>query len=346
MESSHAHRKDEHVSLAQKYYDVAHQTDQFDQVRIIHRSLPESSINDISMATSLDFGLSFEYPFYIEAMTGGSSKTGKINAQLAHLAAKHHLAMASGSQSIALHDDNAYDSFKVIRTNNQSEIIMANLSASASLDQAKQAIDMLSADALELHINVAQELIMPEGNRSFKWLENIERLVNQVDVPIIVKEVGFGMSKETIKQLVNIGVKCVNVSGRGGTNFAQIENRRNHHNNFDDLGDWGQSTPESLFEAAPFNHQINIIASGGITSPLDVIKCGVLGADIVSVAGYFLHILMTDGMEQLDNVLDNWKTEIQRLMLLCGVSKFKDLHTVPYVLSPTLDSYKKQRNLI
>lgn len=346
MESSHAHRKDEHVSLAQKYYQTAHATDQFNQIRIIHRSLPEREISDISMNTELNSGLSFKYPFYIEAMTGGSSKTGEINEQLAYLAAKHQLAMASGSQSIALHDDSVINTFKVIRTKNQSETVIANLSASASVTQAKQAIDMLSADALELHINATQELIMPEGNRSFRWLENIERQVDQLNVPIIVKEVGFGMSKETIEQLINIGVQCVNVSGRGGTNFAQIENRRNHHHNFDDLQDWGQSTPESLLETTPFRHQINVIASGGVTSPLDVIKCGVLGADVVGVAGYFLHVLMTDGMDALDQELANWKIEIQRLLLLCGINRFEELRTVPYVLSPALESYQRQRNLM
>ncbi|BAP85605.1 isopentenyl pyrophosphate isomerase [Paucilactobacillus hokkaidonensis JCM 18461] len=345
MESSHAHRKDEHVSLAQKYYNAAHTVDEFDQVRIIHRSFPEKSIDDISLQTCLNKNLILDTPFYIEAMTGGSDKTEQLNRQLAFLAAKHHLAMASGSQSIALNDANAISSFKIIREENPTGIIFANLSAETSVTRANQAIEMLAANALELHVNVAQELTMPEGSRTFRWLNNIEKLVNQLTVPIIVKEVGFGMDKQTLQQLVDVGVKYVNVSGRGGTNFAQIENRRNHDNQFDDLKSWGQTTPESLLEAQQFNQKLTIFASGGISSPVDVIKSGILGANAVGVAGYFLHVLMTDGIDALDTVLSNWETEVQRLLLLCGVNKFQELPSVPYVLSAELNNYTKQRGL-
>lgn len=346
MESKHAHRKDEHVSLAQKYYASAHSVDPFEQVKIIHRSLPELQLNDVSLQTNIGARLRLQRPFYIEAMTGGSEKTGELNRQLAHLAAKHHLAMASGSQSIAIKEPAVKNSFAIIRKENPTGIVFANLGADSSVAQAKHAIAMLNADALQLHVNVAQELIMPEGDRNFKWRENIKTLVAAIDIPIIVKEVGFGMGQETFQELIDLGVKYVDVSGRGGTNFAQIENRRNHDNQFDDLDYWGQSTPESLLEGKQYRQQLAILASGGVTTPIDVIKCGMLGAKAVGVAGYFLHVLVTDGIDELDRVLSNWETEIQRLLLLCGVTNFQDLINVPYVLSAELLNYVNQRKLM
>lgn len=345
MESKHAQRKNEHLSLAAKYYDQVHQN-YFNQVRLIHDSLPEIATTDVDLQVQLTDKLSLEWPFYIEAMTGGSSQALKINQQLAQLAAKHHLAMASGSLSIINKDPAAFASFDVIRQEDPTGIIFANLSANASLDQAQQAIDLLQADALELHINAAQELIMPEGDRNFDWLDNIQSLVSELDIPVIVKEVGFGMSKTTIAKLQTHNVELINVSGRGGTNFAAIENRRNHEIDFSSLLNWGQTTPESLLEAHSIRRgKTKIIASGGITSPLDVVKAGVLGARAVGVAGYFLNVLQHDGYDALDQVLTQWQVIIQRLLALLGCQTFAELSHVEYVLGSDLLSYAKQRHL-
>lgn len=345
MSSIHSHRKDEHLSLAQKYYDVDHQFDPFDQIRIIHQSLPELGIDDVSLATS--FGeLSLPSPFYIEAMTGGSSKTGEINAQLATIAAKLNLPIASGSQSIAVKDPAVRETFSVLRKNNPNGIVFANLSANATVDQAKYAIEMLDANAIEIHVNTIQELVMPEGQRSFYWLHNISELVSQLPVPVIVKEVGFGMEQTTIKQLIDLGVQYINVSGRGGTNFVHIENRRNHENNFDDFATLGQTSVESLFETRPFQNQLHVAASGGVVSALDVIKAGILGAQAVGIAGQFLHELIEHGSEGLLHYIENWQTEIKALLVLTGCHNFNELHKVPFVADSELNNYLSQRELI
>lgn len=345
MESRHAQRKNEHLSLAAKYYNQVHHH-YFDQVRLIHDSLPELSTDDVDLHVQLADNLTIENPFYIEAMTGGSAQALKINRQLAQLAHKHHLPMATGSLSIINKDPQAYASFDVIREENPDGIIFANLSANATLEQAQEAISLLHANALELHINAAQELIMPEGDRDFNWLDNIQYLVSELNIPVIVKEVGFGMSKTTIAKLQTHDVHLINVSGRGGTNFAAIENRRNHDLNFESLLDWGQTTPESLLEAHSIRRgKTEIIASGGIISPLDVIKAGVLGARAVGVAGYFLNILQQDGYEQLDQTLNEWKIIIKRLLALLGCVSFTELSRVEYVLGTDLLSYARQRHL-
>ncbi|WP_076461635.1 type 2 isopentenyl-diphosphate Delta-isomerase [Limosilactobacillus caccae] len=346
MESRHAQRKNEHLSLAAKYYDEAHCNHYFDQVRLIHDSLPEIATDDVDMHVQLADDLEIEQPFYIEAMTGGSEQAYKINQQLARLAKKHHLAMATGSLSIISKDPAAFSSFDVVREENPDGIVFANLSATASSELAREVIDMLHADALELHVNAAQELIMPEGDRDFNWLDNIQSLVSELDVPVIVKEVGFGMSKTTIAKLQTHDVHLINVSGRGGTNFAAIENRRNHDVNFTSLLGWGQTTPESLLEAHAIRRgRTEIIASGGVVSPLDVIKCGVLGARAVGVAGYFLNVLQHDGYDALDRELTEWSTITRRLLALLGCRSFAELSRVEYVLGSELLSYAQQRHL-
>lgn len=345
MESRHAQRKNEHLSLAAKYYDQVHRH-YFDQVRLIHDSLPEMTTDEVNFQVQLADDLTINCPFYIEAMTGGSDQALKINRQLAQLAHKHQLAMATGSLSILKKDPAAAASFAVIREENPDGIVFANLSASANVEQAQAAIDLLQANALELHINAAQELIMPEGDRDFNWLDNIQYLVGELDIPVIVKEVGFGMSKTTIAKLQTHDVHLINVSGRGGTNFAAIENRRNHDIDFTSLLDWGQTTPESLLEAHSIRRgRTEIIASGGITTPLDVIKAGVLGARAVGVAGYFLNILQHEGYDALDQKLTEWQVIVKRLLALLGCRSFADLSRVEYVLGTDLLSYARQRHL-
>ncbi len=344
MESQQAHRKDEHLSLATATYQRAHQHHYFDQVRLIHNALPEIAVKDVDHHVQLVDSLQLEWPFYLEAMTGGSNQAAKINRTLAQLASKHHLAMATGSLSVALKEPATQSSFTVVRDENPDGIVIANLGADAGLDKARAAIDILGANALELHLNAAQELVMPEGDRDFHWLNNIANLVEKLDIPVIVKEVGFGMSQATIERLQKAGVKVINVSGRGGTNFAMIEDRRNHQLDLDDLATWGQATPESLLEAR--GSKATIIASGGITCPLDVVKAGALGAQAVGVAGYFLNILIRDSATALDEVLTEWQTELPRLLTLLGCHSFRDLQKVPFVLMGDLYSYAQQRHLI
>ena len=167
MESQQAHRKDEHLSLATATYQRAHQHHYFDQVRLIHNALPEMAVKDVDHHVQLADGLQLEWPFYLEAMTGGSNQAAKINRTLAQLASKHHLAMATGSLSVALKEPATRPSFTVVREENPDGIVIANLGADASLENAQTAIDILGANALELHLNAAQELVMPEGDRDF-----------------------------------------------------------------------------------------------------------------------------------------------------------------------------------
>lgn len=340
MESQQAQRKNEHLSLAEKDYSLNHQHDFFDDLQLIPNALPEMAVKDACCNVNVA-GLHLSSPFYIEAMTGGSQRTGIINQQLGKIAADCNLAIATGSMSIIFKEKTAVDSFLALRKANPDGIVIANLGAKATPKQAQAAVDLINADALEIHINAAQELVMPEGARDFHWLNNIRNIVNHLDVPVIVKEVGFGMSQQTIQQLIAIGVQWINISGRGGTNFARIENHRNHDVDMSDLEKWGLTTPESLLEAQ--KTPAKIIASGGIASPLDVVKAGVLGAKAVGIAGYFLHQLISSGPAQLTKVIHQWQIELPRLLTLLGCQNFGELVNTQYVLHNQLLEFQQQR---
>ncbi|NKZ24205.1 type 2 isopentenyl-diphosphate Delta-isomerase [Weissella fabalis] len=342
MESAHAHRKDEHLAITEANIRKGGLNTNFNDLRIIHHGLPEINVADTDISVALpDFKL--PVPFYIEAMTGGSLRTGQINAQLAKVAKETQLAMAVGSQSITLKDKSSYESFEVVRKLNPDGFILANLGAGKSAQDAQFAVDLINANALEIHINAAQEIVMPEGDRDFMWLDNIASIVNSVNVPIIVKEVGFGISQTTLNKLAAIGVKYVNVGGRGGTNFAAIENQRNHKTNYDFMLDWGQTTLESLIEGQLSPTDITLFATGGINNPLDILKSQILGAKMTGVAGHFLHTLLSKKEHGLIDEILTWQTQLHELYALVGARNQTELTQIEYILSPQLANYQQQR---
>jgi len=324
-------RKDEHVKLAEMFFEEPRVSD-FDNVRFVHHSFPEMAVDDVDISTSFA-GFTVGQPFFINAMTGGSEKTKIINEKLAVVARETCLPIASGSLSVAIKNPSLVDSFEIIRKVNPKGLVFANLGAGHNVENAKKAIDILEADALQIHCNVVQEIIMPEGDRDFSnWLSNIEKIVKAVEVPVIVKEVGFGMSRKTIKELKDIGVKTIDISGSGGTNFAKIENYRRSKYKYDYLENFGQSTVISLLEAQEFIKNTDIIASGGIRHPLDIVKALALGAKAVGVAGVFLNMVLNDGVEKTIENINNWKIEIASIMTILGKSKVSELVNTDMVL--------------
>lgn len=240
-------RKDEHIHMALKTSptNLSH----FDQISFVHQSLPNIALKDVSLKVSFsEFKLST--PLYINAMTGGSLMTGNINAALAEIAHATGMAMAVGSQHAGLKDNSLINTYRVVREKNPNGVIFANVGADVLTESALRAVDMIEADALQIHLNAPQELVMPEGGRDFTgWLHQIEQIIKHIEVPVIVKEVGFGVSKETLNLLESVGVKYVDVGGRGGTNFIEIEDHRREQLDYKYLNGWGQTTAISLMEA-------------------------------------------------------------------------------------------------
>lgn len=347
MDSQHMHRKDEHLALAEAIYRQQAPVSSLNGVRLIHRPFPEASVEAVDLSWH-DAHFTWNFPFYIEAMTGGTPRTNEINAQLAEAAAKTGIAMAVGSESIAVKDPSRRTGFESLRDINPNGFMMANIGAGNKLDAAQAAVEMLQADALEYHVNVAQELIMPEGDRSFYWLDDLAHIQANLDVPVIVKEVGFGFDQATLNQLADMGIQYVSLGGRGGTNFAKIEDRRNRTipNEHAYLADWGQTTAETLLEARFTSDTLTTFATGGIQTPLDVLKAQVLGARTVGVAGHFLHILMNNDVETLINEINQWKAHLAKLYTLVGAHNYHDLANVPFILDTDLKNYADQRGLL
>jgi isopentenyl-diphosphate delta-isomerase len=345
MESAHAHRKDEHLALAEAEFRKKTPRSSLRDVRLLPNSLPETSVNAVDLAVA-DERLDFPWPFYIEAMTGGSRKTGEINEKLAIAARETGLAMAVGSQSVALKDPAAIDTFTIARKTNPTGFIIANIGAGHPLAHAQEVVNMIDANALEVHVNVTQEIVMPEGDRSFKWLDDLADIIANVSVPVIVKEVGFGMTAQTITTLKEISAQYVNLGGRSGTNFAVIEDRRSRDpfEKHSYLYDWGLTTAESLLEAQQVHDAPTILATGGIQDPMDVLKAQVMGAKAVGVAGHFLHTVLNEDVDGLVTEILRWQEHLTKITAMVGAENQTNLTKVQYVLQGDLFNYWQQRS--
>jgi isopentenyl-diphosphate delta-isomerase len=219
------------------------------------------------------------------------------------------------------------------------------LGSEAKPDDAKMAIQMIEANALQIHLNVIQELTMPEGDRDFTGaLRRIEAIVKTVNVPVIVKEVGFGMCKETVELLSSVGVTAVDVGGFGGTNFAEIENKR-REKSFAFFNQWGIPSAISIIEAAVTSERVSVIGSGGFVSSIDIAKGLALGADAIGVAGYFLRILVEDGIEALLEEIKTVHNELSVIMTALGAKSISDLKRAPVIISGNTHHWLDQRGI-
>lgn len=285
-------------------------------------------------------------PIIINAMTGGAEATSEINRKLAIISREKQLAIAVGSQMAAIRDKSVRSTFSVVREENPEGLLFANLGAEATTDQAKEAVEMIEANALQIHLNVMQELLMPEGDRNFSgYLSNIEKIISSISVPVIVKEVGFGMSRQTINQLVSIGVAVIDVGGAGGTNFARVENRRSE-NPLEMFNDWGFSTLQSLLEAkAADTANTSIIATGGIRHGLDIAKTIALGANAAGMAGYFLQLVQTKSVEECLDAVDQLHHQIRVAMVALGAVSLQDLREASFTFSTDIYNWAVQRGI-
>lgn len=337
-------RKDDHVNLALSQQNELAVSD-FDNIRFVHHSFAPIKFADIQLTTQWA-NHTHSLPFYINGMTGGSEYTKDFNRKLAEVARETGLAMASGSVSVAMKDNSIADSFTIIREVNPNGFVMANLGAHHTLENARKAVDLLQANALQIHLNVPQEVVMPEGDRDFSmWSHNISQIVQHLDVPVIVKEVGFGMSRQTIQHLIDLDVQTIDVSGRGGTNFIRIENSRRDQLDFSLLNGWGQSTAESLLEALPFSQKATVLASGGIRHYLDIVKCLALGASAVGLSGKFLSTVHHGGVDATIQLVQQWQESIRHVLLMLGCTTIADLQTTDCLLSGTLRDFAENHQI-
>ncbi|PCF48667.1 type 2 isopentenyl-diphosphate Delta-isomerase [Staphylococcus delphini] len=343
MTNKREQRKNEHVRLALAQSDTL-QSD-FDRIQFVHHAIPEMDVEEVTLLPNFK-ALQMSHVLYINAMTGGSEWTAKTNEQLAQVAQATQIPMAVGSMHAALKNPAVRHSYAVAREQYPEGQIWANVSADVTLEEAQAAIEMIQANALQIHVNAPQELVMPEGNRQFKhWLTRISEIVKGVKVPVIVKEVGFGMSYDTIQQLIDAGVSFVDISGHGGTNFISIENERRQFKDMDYLKDWGQSTVVSLLEARNLSSRVHVLASGGIRHPLDAIKALRLGAEAVGMSRPILKMLHEEGVEATIEYVEDFKTQMAYIMTLLNAKNITALRQAAIVFDPYLTNWIQQRQL-
>lgn len=338
-------RKLEHIELANNLPDKCDGIG-FGDINLIHNAISSLALNEIDISSSF-LQKKLEAPFIINAITGGPNIATEINVSLARIARQLNIAMAVGSQQIAVDDIKFRESFTVVRKENPHGIILANLSALSSRGDVLKAIEMLEADGIQLHLNLPQELGMLEGDRNFKGLlENLISIVETAPVPVVVKEVGFGISGETAYNLCKQGVTYLDIGGFGGTNFATIERQRQNSLAPSVFEEWGIPTAISIAEVAAQSLPLQLIASGGIRNALDAVKAFALGANLIAMAGPCLKILLKESEASLLSFFNNLIFELRALMLLVGTDSLKELNNVPIVITGKTKEWLEQRNIL
>lgn len=317
----------------------------FSDVNLVHNCLPEAALDAVDLSTQLG-GIQLKRPLFINAITGGVEDAENVNRELALTAKECGLALAVGSQMAAVESPFYAKTFQVVREVYPEGIVFANIGAYADLEMAHKAVEMISADALQIHLNIPQELMMAEGDTDFRgYRRKIEKIVRAIDVPVIVKEVGFGVAKEQAAIFKEIGVHAIDVGGKGGTNFMQIERRRGHIKTNQDIVDWGVPTSLSILEARAGAPGVDIVASGGINSGLLAVKALALGANAVAVAGMAAKILLSEGREALVLRLKNCLKELKLVMVMLGCSSIEELHRTPLVITGKTREWVQERGI-
>jgi len=303
----------------------------FENYYFEHNAITQVDFNKIDLTTKF-LKKKINYPFLISCMTGGTSEAEKINEHLAIAAKELNIPIGVGSQRQALDNDKYISSYEVIRKNAGDVPVLSNIGAAQvsqikSIEQYRRIIELVNASALVIHVNPLQELIQKSGEPNFKGLiKNIERLVQRIGIPIIVKEVGSGISKTAAKKLLDTGVYGIDVAGAGGTSWAQVELKRNKEEN-EFFRNWGLPTSYCIrqIKTLKSKYKFSLIASGGISNGIDIAKSIALGADIAASARPLLKIVMNKGVEGIVNEISSWFDDVQKIMYLTGSKNIKEL---------------------
>lgn len=324
-------RKAEHIEIA---LDPAVQTGDrfFDRWYFEHNALP--NLDMASIDTSVEFlGKRIAAPILISCMTGGTGSANEINRNLALAAEQESIAVGVGSQRKAIEDSAQTESFK-IRELAPSVPLLANLGAvqlnyGFGLAECRQAVEMIDADALVFHLNPLQEAIQPEGQTDFSGLlGKMQAIAAELSVPIIVKEVGNGLSATVGRLLADAGITLLDTAGLGGTSWARIEARRADDVELGErFADWGIPTPESIQQLASIPG-VSVIGSGGLRSGVDVAKAIALGADLAGLAYPFLEPA-TRSADAVAAKIQRVIAELKIVMFSVGARTVEDLQSVP-----------------
>ena len=290
-------RKSDHIKINLEQDVRSALTTGLENYHFTHEALPELDLERIDTSLRL-FGKRLAAPILISSMTGGTEEAGEINQRLAEAAQEVGVAMGIGSQRAALEHPEQTPTFSITRKVAPDILLFANLGAvqlnyGYGVDECRRAVDMIEADALILHLNPLQESVQDAGDTNFSGLaKKIEAVCTKLEVPVIAKEVGWGISERTANLLTKCGVSAIDVAGAGGTSWSQVEMHRAPDEFTRKLAatfvGWGIPTAESILNVKRVLSEMTIFASGGLKDGLDIAKCVALGASLGGIAGQFL----------------------------------------------------------
>ncbi len=316
-------RKADHIDLAARGDVAFRRTTLLECVRLVHDALPELHADQIDTSVTL-LGKTLRAPLVIAAMTGGVAEAERINRELAAIAEARGYGFGLGSQR-AMHLDASKSSTYAVRTVAPTALVLGNLgimqARHMSTAEIRALVATVGADALCVHLNPAMEIVQPDGDRDFTGGEaTLRRLVDELEVPVIVKETGCGLSQGVGERLRRLGVRHVDVSGAGGTSWVAVEMHRAEGKGRA-LGqafrEWGIPTAASVGWMAGLGFDA-VLATGGIATGLDVARAIALGADVAGIARPVLQALLAGGNRAADEFLDGIEAELRATMLLTG----------------------------
>jgi isopentenyl-diphosphate delta-isomerase len=325
-------RKADHIKINLEQDVRSALTTGLENYHFIHEALPELDLNRIDTTIRL-FDKRLAAPILISSMTGGTAEAEALNLRLAEAAQDMKVAMGVGSQRAALEHPEQARTFQVRRVA-PDILLFANLGAvqlnyGYSIDHCRRAVDMIQADALILHLNPLQEAVQDAGDVNFAGLaKKIEEVCKQIEVPVIAKEVGWGISEKTARLLAGCGVSAIDVAGAGGTSWSQVEMHRAPDEFTRQLAatfvGWGIPTAESILNVKKAVPEITVFASGGLKDGLDISKCIALGATLGGMAGPFLKAAAVS-TEQVVAMMKLTKRQIEVTMFACGAGRLGEL---------------------
>lgn len=332
-------RKNDHLKICVKdNVEFISKTNGFERYDFPHCASTEVKFSEIDTSFFF-FRKKINFPFLISCMTGGTKEAERINEKLSVVASELNIPIGVGSQRQALENSDNIQSYKIIRKNAALVPVLGNIGAAQvaksknPVEQISKLIDLIKADAFVIHLNPAQELFQYEGEPDFYGLKkNVEKICRKISTPIIIKEVGSGISDKVAKEFLDIGVKGIDVAGAGGTSWAKVEMLRNGNSN-DFFADWGLPTSYCIRKIKKLKKKNDflLISSGGINHYSDIAKSLVLGADMAASARLVLKQLMENDSSSLIDFLSDLFNNVKKIMYLTGCKNLQEFHKIKLI---------------
>lgn len=352
-------RKLHHLEICLKEKVQSHETTKIEDFHLVHRAICDLDFDEIDTSLVL-WGKKLQLPLVAAAMTGGHPDVRKINENVAIAAQKYGFAMGVGSQRAALEKNMPYitESFEVVRQLAPDVLLIANLGAAQfgkkwnyREEQIEKAINLIKAQAIAIHVNPGQEVIQIEGDTYFQgFWQRLNGIAEKIKVPIILKEVGSGFSREDEQKVENSPLSGIDIGGLGGTSWIGVETLRLEKETSSlnyEMGnlfwDWGIPTAISLVETRSVTNK-TLIATGGIRNGMQAAKMIALGADIAGMALPFLEAA-AQGLEELDILVKKFQKELKITMFLTGCKNLEELRSIPVVVSGYSKDWMEQRGI-